>query len=163
MSDLMLRAAAAAERGELDREVPALKLDIACRPDSLDLLYRIREGLGFNSYYPLSNLDSDAKRQRDALLNLAKAVVDEYENLEDRAPVHDDCGQCTTWHLPHKRICAYHQAKYVDRWGQGMTRRQRPLRILDNFGGLRGLTGCHRVKWEFDRLLSLHGLDLLTD
>jgi hypothetical protein len=44
-----------------------------------------------------------------------------------------------------------------------MTRRQRHLRILDNFGGLRGLTGSHRVKWEFDRLISIHGLDLLTD
>lgn len=41
-----------------------------------------------------------------------------------------------------------------------MTRRERHIRILDNFGGLRG---SHRVKREFDRLLSIHGLDLLTD
>jgi hypothetical protein len=113
MSDLLLRAAAAAERAELDREIAALKRDIACRPGSLDLLYRIREGLGFNSYYPLSNLDSDAKRTRDSLLALAREVVREYENLEDRAPVEDDCIQCTGGALPHKRTCAYHLAKRV--------------------------------------------------
>jgi hypothetical protein len=44
-----------------------------------------------------------------------------------------------------------------------MTRRQRHIRILDNFGGLAGLTGNRRVKWELDRLLSIHGLDLFTD
>jgi hypothetical protein len=37
----------------------------------LPLLYRIREALGFNQYYPLSNLDGDAKQQRTALLACA--------------------------------------------------------------------------------------------
>lgn len=37
----------------------------------LNLLYRIREALGFNQYYPLSNLDGDAKQQRTALLACA--------------------------------------------------------------------------------------------
>jgi hypothetical protein len=114
MGDLLLRAAAAEERADqLDRELGALKRDIACRPDSLDLLYRIRKGLGFNGYYPLSNLDSDAKRTRDSLLALAQEVVREYENLEERAPVEDDCGQCTGYALPHKRTCAFHLAKRV--------------------------------------------------
>ncbi len=40
-----------------------------------------------------------------------------------------------------------------------MTRRQRLLNILENFGGLQ-----HRsVKWELDRLLAKHGFELLTD
>lgn len=37
----------------------------------LTFLYRLREALGFNQYYPLSNLDSDAKQMRTALLACA--------------------------------------------------------------------------------------------
>jgi hypothetical protein len=44
-----------------------------------------------------------------------------------------------------------------------VTRRQRHIRILDNFGGLKSLSGCRTVKFEFDRLLSVHGLELFTD
>jgi hypothetical protein len=36
-----------------------------------DLLYKIREALGFNQYYPLSHLDSDARQMRQALLACA--------------------------------------------------------------------------------------------
>jgi hypothetical protein len=36
-----------------------------------ELLYKIREALGFNQYYPLSHLDSGAKRMRQALLACA--------------------------------------------------------------------------------------------
>lgn len=46
----------------------------------IPLLYRIREALGFNQYYPLSNLDGDAKQQRTALLAcapIAFAAIDE--------------------------------------------------------------------------------------
>jgi hypothetical protein len=40
-----------------------------------------------------------------------------------------------------------------------MTRRDRLVRILENFGNFQ-----HRnVKWEFDRLLVRHGLSLFTD
>jgi len=40
-----------------------------------------------------------------------------------------------------------------------MTRRDRLVRILENFGNLQ-----HRnVKWELDRLLVRHGLSLFTD
>lgn len=37
-----------------------------------------------------------------------------------------------------------------------MTRRQRHIRILDNFGE-------RRVQWELDRLLARNGLALFTD
>jgi hypothetical protein len=37
----------------------------------IPLLYRIREALGFNQYYPLSHLDDDAKQMRKALLACA--------------------------------------------------------------------------------------------
>lgn len=39
-----------------------------------DLVYRIREALGFNQYYPLSRLDQDAKAMRTALLACAPIV-----------------------------------------------------------------------------------------
>jgi hypothetical protein len=44
-----------------------------------------------------------------------------------------------------------------------MNRRARHIHIIDNFGGLESRSGCRTVKFEFDRLLSVHGLDLLTD
>lgn len=44
-------------------------------------------------------------------LILAREVVREFENLEDRAPVSDDCFECTSGYLPHKRTCAYHLAR----------------------------------------------------
>lgn len=50
----------------------------------LRLIYRIREALGFNQYYPLSNLDSDAKQMRQALLACAPlafgAIAEEKKN-----------------------------------------------------------------------------------
>jgi hypothetical protein len=62
-----------------------------------DLLYKIREALGFNQYYPLSNLDSDAKQMRTALLAcapIAFAAIDEEKrdeignsDLDDEQPV----------------------------------------------------------------------------
>lgn len=50
-----------------------------------DLLYKIRAALGFNQYYPLSNLDSDAKQMRTALLAcapIAFAAIDEEKRDE---------------------------------------------------------------------------------
>lgn len=44
-----------------------------------------------------------------------------------------------------------------------MTRRQRHIRILDNFGGLESRSGCRRVKTELDHLLQTKGLNLFTD
>jgi hypothetical protein len=53
---------------------------------------------------------------RDAALapdshDLAIAVVSEHENLDDRAPTEPECQQCNLGTGPHKRTCAYHQAK----------------------------------------------------
>ena len=63
----------------------------------LKLLYSIRDALGFNQYYPLSNLDSDAKQMRTALLScapIAFAAIDEEKkneignsDLDDEQPV----------------------------------------------------------------------------
>jgi hypothetical protein len=63
----------------------------------LSLLYRIREALGFNQYYPLSRLDDDAKAQRTAMLAcapiafaaIAEEKKDEIGNsdLDDEQPV----------------------------------------------------------------------------
>jgi hypothetical protein len=44
-----------------------------------------------------------------------------------------------------------------------VTRRERHIRIIDNFGGLESRSGCRTVKFEFDRLLCVHGLSLFTD
>ena len=44
-----------------------------------------------------------------------------------------------------------------------MTRRERHIRILDNFGGLRSASGSRRVGAKLDHLLYRHGLKLLTD
>lgn len=62
-----------------------------------NLLYRIREALGFNQYYPLSHLDSDAKSMRIALLACAPivraAIAEEKKNeignsdLDNEQPV----------------------------------------------------------------------------
>jgi hypothetical protein len=70
-------------------ELPALT--------ELSLIYRIREALGFNKFYPLSHLDDDARQQRGALLAcapLAFAVIveekkDEIGNsdLDDEQPI----------------------------------------------------------------------------
>lgn len=52
---------------------------------STDLLYRIREALGFNQYYPLSHLDGDARQMRAALLAcapIAKAAIAEEKKDE---------------------------------------------------------------------------------
>jgi len=64
---------------------------------STDLLYKIREALGFNDKYPLSGLDGDARTMRKALLAcapLAHLVIaqekrDEIGNsdLDDEQPV----------------------------------------------------------------------------
>lgn len=63
----------------------------------LGLLYRIREALGFNRMYPLSNLDMDARQMRTALLAcapiahaaIAEEKKDEIGNsdLDDEQPV----------------------------------------------------------------------------
>jgi hypothetical protein len=44
-----------------------------------------------------------------------------------------------------------------------MTRRERHIRILDNFDGLRMVTGCRIVRSELDRLITRHGFELFTD
>jgi hypothetical protein len=44
-----------------------------------------------------------------------------------------------------------------------MTRRDRHVRILHNFGGLRSLTGSRTVAAQLDHLLYQYGLELLTD
>lgn len=44
-------------------------------------------------------------------LSLAHEIVREHENLEDRAPVEPECGICNLGTGPHKRFCAYHQAR----------------------------------------------------
>lgn len=113
MTDPVLQAVADQEMLQATAETAALKRDIACRPGSLDLLYRIREALGFNRYYGLSHLAGDAKRLRTDALALAQEVIREYENLEDRAPTSHECIQCTMGAGPHKRTCAYHQAKAI--------------------------------------------------
>lgn len=81
----------------LELENAALKQDIAIRPHELSLLYAIREALGFNRYYPLSNLDGDARTQRKALLACAPiahaAIAEEKKDaignsdLDDEQPV----------------------------------------------------------------------------
>lgn len=63
----------------------------------LSLIYKIREALGFNQYYPLSHLDTDAKQMRSALLAcvpLTFAVIFEEKkneignsDLDDEQPV----------------------------------------------------------------------------
>jgi hypothetical protein len=50
-----------------------------------NLIYAIREALGFNQYYPLSYLHGDAKRMRQALLAcapIAFAAIDEEKKSE---------------------------------------------------------------------------------
>lgn len=64
---------------------------------SLQLLYQIRDALGFNDKYPLSNLDSDARQMRKALLACAPivhaAIAEERKDaignsdLDDEQPV----------------------------------------------------------------------------
>ena len=84
----------------------------------LSELYEIREALGFNRLYPLSHLAGDARRilkNRDEAVAALKAFVGEHENLEDRAPVEPECGVCNLGTGPHKRTCAYHQARAVIR------------------------------------------------
>ena len=52
---------------------------------SLDLLYRIREALGFNKFYGLSHLDDDARNMRAALLAcapIARAAIAEEKKDE---------------------------------------------------------------------------------
>jgi hypothetical protein len=46
-------------------------------------------------------------------LVLAHAVIDEHENLEDCGPMSSGCGMCNMGTGPHKRTCAYHQAKAI--------------------------------------------------
>lgn len=63
----------------------------------IDLIYRLREALGFNQYYPLSHLDGDAKQMRMALLACAPiafaAIVEEKKDeignsdLDDEQPI----------------------------------------------------------------------------
>lgn len=65
-------------------EIEALRRDIACRPDSLVILYRIREALGFNQYYSLSNLDDNARQQRAALLACAPIASATFEHEKVR-------------------------------------------------------------------------------
>jgi hypothetical protein len=51
----------------------------------LSLIYAIREALGFNRFYPLSHLDTDARQMRQALLAvapLAFAAIDEEKKNE---------------------------------------------------------------------------------
>lgn len=65
--------------------------------EDLGLLYRIREALGFNHLYGLSNLDDDARRMRAALLAcapIARAAIEEEKkdaignsDLDDEQPV----------------------------------------------------------------------------
>jgi len=50
-----------------------------------ELLYKIREALGFNQYYPLSHLDIAAKQMHQALLAcapIAFAAIDEEKKDE---------------------------------------------------------------------------------
>lgn len=64
---------------------------------SNDLLYKIREALGFNDKYPLSGLDRDAVQMRKALLACAPiahaAIAEERKDaignsdLDDEQPV----------------------------------------------------------------------------
>jgi hypothetical protein len=51
-------------------DIKALRRDIAIRDGGLSLLYRIREALGFNRYFPLSHLDTRAKAIHDALVEM---------------------------------------------------------------------------------------------
>lgn len=67
---------------QLRTEVERLTRDIACRPESLQLLYDIREALGYNKYFGLSLLDGAArrvKRQRDELLEALGDLVSDAE------------------------------------------------------------------------------------
>ena len=69
-----IRLCADAERiAELEVESDTLKRDLAICTDKtgLSTLYKIREALGFNQYYPLSRLEDDARQtvaQRDRLI-----------------------------------------------------------------------------------------------
>lgn len=71
---------------ELERENAALKRDIAMMPHVLKGLYAIREALGFNQYYPLSNLENDVRalrKQRDALKSACQQAEDYLDPLAD--------------------------------------------------------------------------------
>jgi hypothetical protein len=57
-------------------------------------------------------LDRAAVLDKDeALRDFAKYVVDEHENLEDRAPVEPKCGECNMGAGPHIKTCMYHRAR----------------------------------------------------
>lgn len=60
----------------------------------LGLLYRIREALGFNQYYPLNNLDDDAKQMREALLACAPlahaAIAEERKDAIGNSDLYDE-------------------------------------------------------------------------
>jgi len=59
---------------------------------------------------------NDANAAMEALNRMHGAILEserEYQNLESEAPISDDCGECTTKHLPHIRTCAHHLRKAV--------------------------------------------------
>lgn len=58
------------ELARLRAENARLRSDLAMRPGSLDLLYRIREAAGLNRYTDLSLLDDHVRRMRQSLLEL---------------------------------------------------------------------------------------------
>lgn len=68
----------------LDAENTRLKQDLACRDGGLGLIYSIREALGFNKLYPLSNLDDNARLQRVALLACAPIAFATFEHEKVR-------------------------------------------------------------------------------
>ena len=43
----------------------------------------------------------------------AQRIVNDYENLEDRAPVEPECGDCNIGTGPHRKTCEYHMAKAI--------------------------------------------------
>jgi hypothetical protein len=46
-------------------------------------------------------------------LTLARRVIFEYENLDERAPVFAECGECNQGTGPNRQTCAYHQARAI--------------------------------------------------
>lgn len=60
-----------------------------------------------------SQHEANAKLIAAALLlaHAARALIQEHENLEDRAPSCAKCGSCNLGTGPHLRYCAYHAAK----------------------------------------------------
>lgn len=86
---------------ELEAENAALKRDIACRPGTLDLSYRVREALGFNKYYPLSHLDDDVRKLKRVEQEARRLISEGLQNTPDGLIVRENADRSD----PHWALC----------------------------------------------------------